>query len=387
MRVVHLLMLLIGAAAVVAQPFHAADGGQGQAAPATKRGVAHAPWGTTQDGTAVELYTLTNSHGVEVRAMTYGGIITNIRVPDRSGNMGDVVLGFDTLAGYLKDSPYFGAVVGRYGNRIAKGQFTLDGRTYKLAVNNGPNHLHGGIKGFDKQVWSARPIDGPTGIGVAFTRVSPDGEEGYPGNLTATVTYTLTDANQLIVKYEAATDKATPVNLTQHTYFNLAGSGDILAHVLTLNASRYTPVDATLIPTGEIAPVEGTPFDFRSATPIGARISKADPQMKNGNGYDHNWVLDRAGQGLQLAARVVEPRTGRTLEVSTTEPGVQFYSGNFLDGTVKGKQGAVYQFRSGFCLETQHFPDSPNHPAFPTTIVAPGQPHSSETVFTFGIQK
>ncbi|MEN3337359.1 MAG: aldose 1-epimerase [Acidobacteriota bacterium] len=387
MRVVHLSMLLIGAAAVVAQPLMAIEGGQGPGAPATKRGVAHAPWGKTQDSTPVELYTLTNSHGIEVRAMTYGGIITSIRVPDRSAKIADVVLGFDTLDGYLRDSPYFGAIVGRYGNRIAKGQFTLDGRTYKLAVNNGPNHLHGGMRGFDKQVWTARPVDGPAGVGVAFSRVSPDGEEGYPGNLTATVTYTLTDTNQLIVRYEATTDKATPVNLTQHTYFNLAGTGDILGHVLTINADRYTPVDATLIPTGELAPVDGTPFDFRKPTPIGARISQPDPQLKNGNGYDHNWVLNRTGEGLQLAARVLEPGTGRTLEVSTTQPGVQFYSGNFLDGTLKGKQGAVYKFRSGFCLETQHYPDSPNHPAFPTTIVKPGEPYSSETVFAFGVQQ
>jgi aldose 1-epimerase len=380
-------MLLIGAAAVVAQPFLAADGGQGQAAPAARRGVTHVPFGKTPEGKGVDLYTLTNASGVEVRAMTYGGIITSIKVPDRAGSLGDVVLGFDTLDGYLKDSPYFGAIVGRYGNRIAKGQFTLDGRTYKLAVNNGPNHLHGGVKGFDKAVWTARVVENPAGVGVELKRTSPDGEEGYPGTLNATVTYTLTDKNELIVKYEATTDKATPVNLTQHTYFNLAGSGDILGHELMLNADRYLPVDATLIPTGELAPVAGTPFDFRKPTAIGARITQNDPQLKNGNGYDHNWVLNRTGPGLQIAARVVEPKSGRTLEVATTQPGVQFYSGNFLDGTIKGKGGTVYSQRSGLCLETQHFPDSPNHPAFPTTTLAPGQIYSTQTVFTFGVRK
>jgi aldose 1-epimerase len=379
-------MCLLGAA-VVAQAFLGADGGQPQGAAAASRSVSHAPFGTTKDGKAVDRYTLTNSHGVEVRAMTYGGIITSIRVPDRTGAMTDVVLGFDTLDGYLTDHPYFGAIVGRYGNRIAKGQFTLDGRTYKLATNNGPNHLHGGIRGFDKMVWTARSVEGAEGVGVALTRVSPDGEEGYPGNLNATVTYTLTDRNELIVRYQATADKATPVNLTQHTYFNLAGGGDILGHEVMLNADRYTPVDATLIPTGELTPVQGTPFDFRRRTAIGARIKQDDPQLKNGNGYDHNWVLNRTGAGLQVAARVVEPKTGRTLEVATTEPGVQFYSGNFLDGTIKGKGGAVYNLRNGLCLETQHFPDSPNHPNFPTSILKPGDSYSSQTVFTFGVQK
>lgn len=377
--------MFLVAAAVVAQAFIGADAGQGP--PVVKRGVSHAAFGKTKDGKAVDLYTLTNSHGVEVRAMTYGGIITSIRVPDRTGAMADIVLGFDTLDGYLNDPPYFGAIVGRYGNRIAKGQFTLDGRTYKLATNNGPNHLHGGVKGFDKMVWTARPVDSTDGVGVTLTRTSPDGEEGYPGTLSATVTYTLTDRNELIVTYQATTDKATPVNLTQHTYFNLAGGGDILGHELMLNADRYTPVDATLIPTGALAAVEGTPFDFRRRTAIGARIKQDDPQLKNGNGYDHNWVLNRTGVGLQLAARVVEPNTGRTLEVATTEPGIQFYSGNFLDGTIKGKGGTVYNVRNGLCLETQHFPDSPNHPNFPTTTLKPGDTYSSQTVFTFGVQK
>jgi aldose 1-epimerase len=368
----------------------------------SKRSVTQAPFGKTADGKPVEIYTLTNANGVVVKAMTYGCIITSVQVPDRTGKLADVVLGYATLEGYLKDSPYFGAVVGRYGNRIAKGQFTLDGKTYKLATNNGPNHLHGGNKGFDKVVWSATPKNGPDGVGVVFTRTSPDGEEGYPGNLQATVTYTLTDKNELVVQYRATTDKATPLNLTQHSYFNLAADdGDILGHQLAIDADRYTPVDETLIPTGELAPVAGTPFDFRKATMIGARINADNVQLKNGNGYDHNWVLTApsasqprsdvsghdGGYVVRHAARVVEPRTGRTLDVATSEPGVQFYSGNFLDGTLTGKGGRVYKHRTGFCLETQHFPDSPNHPNFPSTILRPGQTYSSETVFTFGTTK
>jgi aldose 1-epimerase len=386
MKALHSSLFVLGAA-VLAQAVVGGNGGQSSNSKGIKRGVSNAAFGSTKDGQAVELYTMINNSGVEVRAMTYGAIITSIRVLDRSGALGDVVLGFDTLNGYLADSPYFGAVVGRYGNRIAKGQFTLDGRTYKLAANNGPNHLHGGVKGFDKRMWSARPFDTPAGVGVTLTRTSADGEEGYPGNLKASVTYTLTDKNELMIKYEATTDKATPVNLTQHTYFNLAGSGDILGHELMLNADRYTPVDATLIPTGELASVQGTPFDFRKPTRIGARIAQPDPQLKNGNGYDHNWVLNRTGNGLQQAARVFEPGTGRTLDVATTEPGIQFYSGNFLDGTLTGKRGTVYKFRSALCLETQHFPDSPNHPNFPTTTLKPRATYASQTVFTFGVRK
>ena len=354
----------------------------------SRRGVPHTVFGKTADGQPVEVYTLTNANGMEVKAITYGCIITSLKVPDRAGKLADVVLGYDTLDGYLKDSPYFGAVVGRYGNRIAKGQFTLDGKTYKLATNNGPNHLHGGNKGFDKVVWKAAWKNGAQGAGVICSRTSPDGEEGYPGNLQTSVTYTLTDKNELVVEYRATTDKATPVNLTQHSYFTLAAdAGDILGHQLTIDADRYTPVDDTLIPTGELATVAGTPFDFRKTTAIGARIGTDDPQLKNGNGYDHNWVLSSAASGLRHAVHVVEPKTGRTLDIATTEPGVQFYSGNFLDGSITGKGGRVYKHRSGFCLETQHYPDSPNHPNFPTTILRPGQVYSSKTVFTFGVAK
>jgi aldose 1-epimerase len=310
-------------------------------------------------------------------------------VPDRGGRSDDVVLGFDVIEGYLATEPYFGAVVGRYGNRIAKGRFTLEGKSYQLATNNGPNHLHGGIKGFDKVVWEPEPFEHGGESGVVFTFTSPDGDEGYPGVVNARVTYTLTAANELIVDYFATADKPTPINLTQHGYFNLAGAGtgDILGHRLTLDADRFTPVDATLIPTGDLASVEGTPFDFRRPSTIGARIGADHPQLKYGNGYDHNWVLNGAPGQLRHAARLEEPTSGRTLDVSTTEPGVQFYTGNFLDGTLTGKSGRVYRHRYGLCLETQHFPDSPNHPAFPSTILRPGQPYASKTVFAFGVSR
>jgi aldose 1-epimerase len=346
-------------------------------------------FGSTPEGIPVEEFTLTNAAGVEVRAIALGATIVSLRVPDRDGRFDDIVLGHDNVESYLKDSPYFGSIVGRFGNRIARGRFTLDGTEYRLATNDGPNHLHGGVKGFDKVLWNADAFKDERGVGVIFFRLSPDGEEGYPGNLQVRVTYTLTDNNELRVDYEANTDKATPVNLTQHSYFNLAGhaSGDILEQVLTINADRYTPVDPTLIPTGEIAPVEGTPFDFREPTPIGERIDADDEQLRRGRGYDHNFVLNRPGTGLVLAARVVEPKSGRTLEVSTTEPGLQFYSGNFLDGTIKGKGGTVYEHRTGFCLETQHFPDSPNQPDFPSTILRPGETYRSQTVFTFGTER
>ncbi len=358
--------------------------------PLMRTRISRLPFGTTADAKPVELFTLTNAHDVEVRAMTYGATIVWLHAPDREGHLDDIVLGYPTLAGYLAQSPYFGAIVGRYGNRIAKGRFTLDGKAYQLATNNGPNHLHGGVKGFDKVVWSAEPAETDSSATVTFSYVSPAGEEGYPGTLRARVTYTLTDRDELRVDYLATTDQATPVNLTQHSYFNLAGAGtrDILAHELMIAADRYTPVDATLIPTGEIAAVAGTPFDFRTPTAIGARIGQSDVQLQHGKGYDHNWVLNRAGAAegaLVLAARVTEPTTGRTLDVFTTEPGIQFYSGNFLDGTITGKDGRVYQHRYGFCLETQHFPDSPNHPNFPSTILRPGREYRSTTVFQFGI--
>ena len=347
-------------------------------------GVSRAPFGRTADGKAVEVFTLTNRNGLQVKAITYGGIITSVRVPDRAGALADVVLGFDTLDGYLKGHPYFGSIVGRYGNRIAGGKFTLDGRTFTLATNNGPNHLHGGKVGFDKVVWSAAPAPASAGgAGVVLSHTSPDGDEGYPGTLRARVTYTLTDRDELVVEYQATTDKATPINLTQHSYFNLAGGGDILDHDLTIHAGRYTPVDATLIPTGELARVDGTPFDFRKPAKVGARIDAAHEQLKNGLGYDHNFVLDGSPGELRPAARLVDPKSGRTLDVSTTEPGVQFYSGNFLDGTLTGKGGEIYRRRAGLCLETQHFPDSPNKPNFPSTILRPGAEFRSKTVFTF----
>ncbi len=348
--------------------------------------VSTAPFGQTPTGEAVDLYTLTNANGLEVKAITFGGIITSLRVPDRNGAPADVALGFNELEPYLRNPPYFGAIIGRYGNRIARGRFTLDGRTYTLAPNDGPNHLHGGITGFDKVVWNAEPFERADAVGIAFTHTSPDGNEGYPGTLTTKVTYTLNDANELAFEYEATTDKATPVNLTQHTYFNLRGegNGDILNHRLTIHASRMTPVDRTLIPTG-IAPVDGTPFDFRMPATIGARIDADDPQIRAGSGYDHNFVLDREADGLTLAARVEEPESGRVVEISTTEPGMQFYSGNHLNGSLTGKSGQPYGRRSGFALETQHYPDSPNRPEFPSTILQPGQTYRSKTVLSFSV--
>ena len=344
----------------------------------------------TPDDKLVELITLRNNAGVEAKILTYGGIIMSLRTPDRSGGFDDIVLGFDDLPSYMTKSPYFGCIIGRYGNRIAKGRFALEGKTYTLATNNGPNHLHGGIKGWDKVIWSPQTFQKGDGVGVTLTYTSTDGEEGYPGMVRATVTYTLNDENQLVVEYTATTDKPTVINMTQHSYFNLAGAkaNDILGHELLINADQYTPVDATLIPTGQIAPVDGTPFDFRKPTAIGARIDHANEQLKHGKGYDHNYVLVRSlQQGLSHAARVVEPTTGRTLDIFTDEPGLQFYSGNFLDGTLTGKGGRTYGHRAGFCLETQHFPDSPNRPNFPSTTLRPGQEYKSKTVFSFGVLK
>lgn len=343
-------------------------------------------FGRLPDRTRVEGYTIRNTRGTSMHVITYGGIITSLRTVDARGHFDDIVLGFDSLGGYLKDPPYFGAIVGRYANRIAKGRFTLDGHTFQLPVNNGPNSLHGGTRGFDKVVWRAKTFENDTAAGVVLTHVSPDGDMGYPGRLEARVTYTLTDQDELIVEYQATTSKPTPVNLSQHSYFNLAGDGkgEILGHLLQLEASHYTPVDSTLIPTGEIASVEGTPFDFRTATAIGARIGESDEQLRFGRGYDHNFVLDRRGGGLEHAAHVVEPVSRRTLDIYTDQPGVQFYSGNFLDGTIRGKAGRVYAHRYGFCLETQHFPDSPNQPGFPSTILRPGEQLKSRTIFRFG---
>jgi aldose 1-epimerase len=339
-------------------------------------------FGKLPDGRNIDRFTLTNSSGMQVQAITWGAIIKSIRVPDRNGKMDDVVLGYDTLDPYVRNPSYFGAIVGRYANRIANGKFTLDGKEYTLATNNRPNHLHGGTKGFDKQVWDAKV----SGASVSFTYRSVDGEEGFPGTVNTTVSYTLTDKNELIVEYRATTDKATPFNLSQHSYFNLTGaSRDVLDHEVTIFADRFTPTDTTLIPTGELASVGGTPFDFRKPEKIGARINDNYPQLRQASGYDHNYVINRQGAGLVPAARVVEPTTGRTLEVSTTEPGMQFYTANTLN--VVGKAGRTYQKYFAFCLETEHYPDSPNKPQFPSSIIRPGTEFSSRSVYTFGVVK
>lgn len=345
--------------------------------------IARKPFGQTPDGKDVYLFTLRNTKGAQALISNYGGIVTSLKVPDRSGKLGDVVLGFDNLADYIKDSPFFGALIGRYGNRIARGKFTLDGKEYTLATNNYPNALHGGVKGFDKVVWEPAILAGPEGPSLKLTYLSKDGEEGYPGNLSVTVVYTLTEDNGLKVDYTATTDKDTVVNLTQHSYFNLAGKGLILDHVVMIPADKFTPVDSTLIPTGELKPVDGTPFDFRKPTAIGARINQDDEQLKFGKGYDHNWVINKPMGEFGLMARVTEPTTGRVMEVLSTEPGLQFYSGNFLDGTLKGKGGQVYQFRSGFCMEPQHFPDSPNKLQFPSVVLKPGQTYRNTIVYRF----
>jgi len=342
-------------------------------------------FGSTTQGEQVSLYTLKNAKGMEATIMTYGGILVSLRVPDRNGKLDDVVLGYDSLKGYLSDKAYFGALIGRYGNRIGKGTFSLNGVRYTLATNNGPNHLHGGIKGFDKVIWTVDEKQSTEWKSLLLTYVSKDGEEGYPGTLTVKVRYSVTDANELKIEYEASTDKPTAVNLTHHSYFNLAGAGkgDILGHMLMLQADGFTPVDDGLIPTGEIRPVRGTPMDFTVPALIGARVNADDLQLKVAGGYDHNWVLNRSGAALELAARVQEPTTGRVMEVLTIEPGIQFYCGNFLDGSALGKGGVPYNHRYGFCLETQHFPDSPNHPTFPTTTLNPGEKYSTTTVYRF----
>ncbi len=332
------------------------------------------------DGTPVDLYTLTNADGLVCKVITYGAAITELRVPDRAGRMGDIVLGFDNLTQYLSESPCFGSVVGRVANRIAKGRFSIDGKTYTLAINNPPNTLHGGIKGFDKLVWKAEAADGPNGPAVVFSLVSPDGNEGFPGTLKVRMTYTLTNGNELRFDYEATTDKTTVVNLTNHSYFNLAGKGDVLGQVLQIKASRYTPADAGLIPTGVIADVAGGPLDFTQAKPIGRDIRNIPDKT---NGYDHNFVIDGGGRSVVLAARASDPVTGRTLEVSTDQPAVQLYTANGLNGTIIGKGGQAYPRYGAFCLETQHYPDSVNHPGFPTTLLNPGETFRSTTIYRF----
>ncbi len=345
------------------------------------------PFGTTSEGEETTLYTLTNANGMQVQITNYGATITSVLVPDREGELGDVVLGFDSMEGYqspeyVKSGPYFGAIVGRYGNRIAKGQFTVNGEEYQLATNNGENHLHGGDKGFDKVMWQAEPVQGENALRLTY--VSPDGEEGYPGTLTSTVTYTLTNDNEIRIDYQATTDKATPVNLTNHSYFNLAAgeAEDALGHVVTINADKYTVVDESLIPTGELRDVEGTVMDFTSPQTIGARVKQVE-----GGGYDHNYVLNNTDDSLEKAATVYEPTSGRVMEVFTTEPGIQFYSGNFLDGTITGSGNKVYKQHYGFALETQHFPDSPNQPEFPSTILEPGNTYETTTVYKFSTRE
>jgi aldose 1-epimerase len=354
----------------------------------TRAGLTKTTFGKMPDGQTIDLYTLTNSHGMQATVTNYGGIVVSLLAPDRAGHMDDVVLGFDRLEGYLQPEPYFGAIIGRYGNRIGHAMFKLGDKEYRLAKNDGENTLHGGTQGFDKRVWSALDLS-KVGAALELKYTSKDGEEGYPGKLSVTVIYMLTETNELWIEYSAATDRPTVLNLTNHSYFNLAGQGggDILKHQITINADRFTPVDAGLIPTGELQKVEGTPFDLRKPTEIGAHIDADNEQLKLGKGYDHNFVLNRRGEALTLAARVTEPGSGRVMEVLTSEPGVQFYTGNFLDGTLKGKGGKVYGRRSGFCLETQHFPDSPNKPAFPSAELKPGQRFSSTTVYRFSTSK
>jgi aldose 1-epimerase len=342
-------------------------------------------FGKTAEGKEVWLYSLQNKKGMEVKIMTYGGTVISLRIPDRHGQFADVVLGYDNLDGYLKNNPYFGGIIGRFGNRIAKGRFSLNRVAYQLSVNSGENHLHGGFKGFDKVVWNSEELESDTTVGVKLKYFSPDGEEGYPGNLEVTVTYLLNNANELQIEYQATTDKPTIVNMTHHSYFNLAGAGagDILNQQIMINADRFTPVDKNLIPSGELKDVTGTPMDFRKPTAIGARINETDEQLAFAGGYDHNWVLNKNDKPLTLAATAYDSSSGRMLEIYTTEPGLQFYSGNFLDGSITGKQDKVYKHRFGFCLEPQHFPDSPNKPNFPAVDLKPGEKYYQKTVYKF----
>ncbi|MGM0544733.1 MAG: aldose epimerase family protein [Pseudomonadota bacterium] len=376
-------------------PAHAQDDPETSAS--SDGGVEASTFGRLPDGRQVDVYRLTNANGIELQVTNYGGIILSLKTPDVDGEFDDIALGFDSLEGYLSDTyrqanPYFGAIIGRYGNRIAGGQFSLHGDTYSLATNDGNNHLHGGDQGFDKVLWQAEPFENASGTGLVLRYTSADGEEGYPGKLETEVTYTLTDDDELMVDYRAVTDKATPINLTQHSYFNLKGEGSdtILDHQLMINAPEFTPVNDSLIPTGERRSVEGTPFDFTQATAIGERIEQNNEQLEFGGGYDHNFVLARdnaEADELVVAAKVWEPQSGRMVEIATTEPGIQFYSGNFLNGDLTGKQGEAYGHRSGFALETQHFPDSPNQEAFPSTILEPGDTYRSRTVYRFSAQE
>ncbi len=346
------------------------------------------PYGMTPDGIQVDLYTLRNSAGVEAQIMTYGASLVSVRAPDNQGNFDDVVVGYNQLAPFFDENPYFGGIVGRFANRIDEGRFTLAGKEYQLATNNDQNHLHGGDEGFDKKVWHARPVKNDRSVGVSLSYLSPDGEENYPGNLATYVTYSLNEENELKLRYFAITDQKTIVNLTNHTYWNLSGGGTILDHEMMINASRYTPVDHTLIPTGELATVKGTPMDFTKPTPIGSRIDADFQQLEYGNGgYDHNWVLDKEGNELSLACRVHDPVTGRVMEILTTEPGLQFYSGNFLDGTITGKHGEVYEKHEAIVLEAQHFPDSPNQPSFPPTDLEPDEHYSQTTIYRFSVSE
>jgi len=359
------------------------------AAQEAKAGLERQPFGKSPDGSPVDLYVLTNSSGMQASITNYGGILLSLKVPDRNHNFADVILGYDTLEGYEGDKSFLGATIGRYGNRIAHGKFTLYGKEYTLDRNDGENHLHGGNRGFNKVLWQAKPISSRDSQSLVLTYTSPDGEGSYPGNLNVKVTYTLTDNNELKIAYEATTDKDTIVNLTNHAYYNLAGQGesDILGHVLTIYADRFTPVDKGLIPTGQLQSVKGTPFDFTHPTAIGARIDRDDDQLKVGHGYDHNFVLNAGINAAPVpAASVYEPKSGRMLEIATTEPGIQFYSGNFLDGSIKGKQGKVYKHRYGLCLETQHYPDSPNHPDFPSTVLKKGETYRSMTIYSFSVR-
>lgn len=350
--------------------------------------ISESTFGALPDGTTVSLFLMKNTRGTEVTVTNYGGIIVSLKTADKAGVIEDIVLGYDSLSGYIKAPSFFGALVGRYGNRIAKGKFKLDGKTYSLAVNNGKNHLHGGLKGFDKVVWDPTPSFATDGVSLKLSYLSKDMEEGYPGNLQVEVTYTLTNSNELKIDYEATTDKKTVVNLTNHSYFNLSGNTkrDILGHTLSLAASKFLPVDQSLIPTGEIKEVKGTPFDFTTPTVVGQRINDDEPQLKAGIGYDHCWVFDKPAGTLSLGATLYDSISGRYMEMYTTEPGTQFYSGNFLNGTVTGKFNTVYKQRFGLCLETQHFPDSPNRPNFPTVVLSPGEVYKTQTVYKFSVK-